>query len=323
MAKKNENQNNAEIQKTESNHNTPSPAYHNPVLLHQSIEALNIQPEGIYVDATFGGGGHSREIIQKLNTGHLYCFDQDPDAAANALNDHRCTFIPQNFRHMQKFLRLEGIKKVDGILADLGVSSYQFDQASRGFSIRFDAPLDMRMNSKQQLSAADVLNIYSEKQLQEMFSRYGEIRNSKQLAETIKTNRRTNKLYTTLQLVDLAKSVAKGELNKYLAQVFQSVRMEVNDELGALKEMLHATIQLLNPGGRLVVISYHSLEDRIVKNFLKTGNTDGVEEEDVFGRKNKYFDIITKKPFTPGTAELKVNPRSRSAKMRIGERLNT
>ena len=319
MTKKNENHNNTGENKPDTG-NKPITEYHKPVLLHQSIEALNIQPDGIYVDATFGGGGHSREIINKLSSGHLYYFDQDPDAAKNALNDHRGTFIPQNFRHMQKFLRLEGIKKADGILADLGVSSYQFDQASRGFSIRFDAPLDMRMNNKQQLSAADVLNIYSEKQLQDMFSKYGEIRNSKQLAETIKTQRRTNKLQTTQQLVDLAKTVAKGEVNKYLAQVFQSVRMEVNDELGALKEMLNATIQLLKPGGRLVVISYHSLEDRIVKNFLKTGNTEGEQEEDLFGRKNKYFNIITKKPVIPGAAELKMNPRSRSAKMRTGER---
>lgn len=317
MAKKKENDPGSEKEQT----NNPEPNYHTPVLLHQSIEALNIRPGGIYIDATFGGGGHSREIAGKLTTGHLYYFDQDPDAAKNALNDKHSTFIAQNFRYMQKFLRLEGIKKVDGILADLGVSSYQFDQASRGFSLRYDAPLDMRMNNKQQLTAADVLNIYSEKQLQDMFSNYGEIRNSKQLSEAIKTSRRINQMQTTMQLVELAKTVAKGELNKYLAQVFQAVRMEVNDELGALKEMLNAAIQLLNPGGRLVVICYHSLEDRIVKNFLKTGNAEGEIAEDLFGNKSKYFNILTKKPVTPGPNELKINPRSRSAKMRAGERI--
>ncbi len=295
--------------------------YHIPVLLHQSISALQIKPDGIYVDATFGGGGHSREIVKQLTTGHLYCFDQDPDAAQNALNDAHCTFIQQNFRHIQKFLRLEGITKIDGILADLGVSSYQFDQASRGFSIRFDAVLDMRMNNNQSLTAADVLNTYSEKQLQDMFSEYGEIRNSRQLAAAIKLQRRIGPLQTTGDLTDVAKSVLKGELNKYLAQVFQAIRMEVNDELGALKELLNAIPKLLNPAGRIVAISYHSLEDRLVKNLLRSGNIDGIEEEDDRGRKTKVFNVITKKPVTADENELHQNPRSRSAKMRIGEKI--
>ncbi len=295
--------------------------YHIPVLLHQSISALNIQPDGIYVDATFGGGGHSSEIIKQLNTGHLYCFDQDPDAQQNALNDDHCTFIPQNFRHIQKFLRLERITKIDGILADLGVSSYQFDQASRGFSIRFDADLDMRMNSNQPLTAADVLNTYSEKQLQHLFSEYGEIRNSRQLAEAIRKQRAIDTFRTTGNLVDVARSVLKGELNKYLAQVFQAIRMEVNDELGALKEMLNAIPKILKPGGRIVVISYHSLEDRLVKNLIRSGNTDGIEEEDIRGRKNKVFNIITKKPVMADENEQMKNPRSRSAKMRVGEKV--
>jgi len=304
-----------------SEHRTQPLPYHTPVLLHQSIEALNIKPDGIYVDATFGGGGHSREIISHIATGHLFSFDQDPDAAKNVLTDKRFTFIPQNFRHMKKFLRLHGITQVDGILADLGVSSWQFDQAERGFSIRFDADLDMRMNTQQQLSATDVLNTYTEKQLQQVFSEFGEIRNARQLAEAVKRQRTVKKLRTTKDLVQVASSVVKGEINKYLSQVFQSVRMEVNDETGALKEMMEGAVELLQEAGRLVIISYHSLEDRMVKHVMRTGNAEGEEHEDLMGRKQKPFLIITKKPVAPGEDELKNNPRSRSAKMRVGERV--
>ncbi|MBC8172739.1 MAG: 16S rRNA (cytosine(1402)-N(4))-methyltransferase RsmH, partial [Chitinophagales bacterium] len=274
-----------------------SKPYHIPVLLHQSIQSLITNPSGIYVDATFGGGGHSREILNRLKPdAKLFAFDQDKDAGQNKIDDTRFHFIPHNFRYIQKFLRMAEIREVDGILADLGVSSHQFDEAERGFSIRNNAPLDMRMDNKTEVSAKTVVNQYSEEQLQHMFSAHAELRNAKQLAHAIVEQRKVNAIETTFDLLRIAEKVMKGERHKYAAQVFQAIRIEVNDEMGALKEMLLSANQLLKPGGRLVVISYHSLEDRIVKNIIKTGNAEGIEEEDIMGRKKKYFINITKKP---------------------------
>jgi 16S rRNA (cytosine1402-N4)-methyltransferase len=303
--------------------------YHTPVLLHTSIQALITDPDGIYVDVTFGGGGHSKEILRHLSPkGKLYCFDQDADAQHNFINEFdatNATLIPQNFRFISKFLRVQGVTKVHGILADLGVSSHQFDEGNRGFSIRFDGPLDMRMNSAQPVSAFDIINRYTEEQLQNIFSVYGEIRNAKQLANAICAARiqlrSEGGIKTTAQLRDIALSVAKGEKNPYLAQLFQSVRIEVNDEMTSLKEMLTSTAQLIIPGGRLVVISYHSLEDRMVKNMMKTGDVYGNPEEDLMGRKNIPFKVVTKKPVTPDEEELRNNPRSRSAKLRVAEKI--
>lgn len=302
--------------------------YHIPVLLHTSIQALITDPDGIYVDATFGGGGHSKGILQSLSPkGKLYCFDQDADAQNNFINEFdatNATLIPQNFRYLSKYLRVQGVSSVTGILADLGVSSHQFDEAERGFSIRYDGPLDMRMNNAQPNSGFDIINSYTEEQLQNIFSLYGEIRNSKQLASAIcaarNAMRQTGGIKTTTQLRDVALSVAKGEKNPYLAQVFQAVRIEVNDEMAALKELLESAAQVLAPGGRLVVISYHSLEDRMVKNMMKTGDVYGNPEEDLMGRKNIPFKVITKKPVTPDSDELQINPRSRSAKLRVAEK---
>lgn len=299
-----------------------SNAYHIPVLLHQSIHALIKNKSGIYVDVTFGGGGHSREILNQLNKeGKLFAFDQDGDAIKNKIDDERFYLINENFRYIKKFLRLHGIKTVDGILADLGVSSHQFDEAERGFSVRFDAELDMRMNTAQKISAKNILNSYDAKQLQQIFSSYGEIRNARQLSEAIVSSRKNFPINSTNDLKEIIKTVVKGELNKYLAQVFQAIRIEVNDEMHALKEMLESTKDILKPGGRLVVISYHSLEDRIVKNVMKTGNAEGEIQEDIKGNKEKYFNSITKKPIEPEDAEIKMNTRSRSAKMRVAEKL--
>lgn len=299
-----------------------SNAYHIPVLLHQSIHALIKNKSGVYVDVTFGGGGHSREILHQLNNdGKLFAFDQDADALKNKIEDARFFLINENFRYIKKFLRLHGIKEVDGILADLGVSSHQFDEAERGFSVRFDAELDMRMNTSQKISAKNILNSYDAKQLQQIFSSYGEIRNAKQLSEAIVSSRKNFPINSTNDLKEIIKTVVKGELNKYSAQVFQAIRIEVNDEMQALKEMLESAKDILKTGGRLVVISYHSLEDRIVKNMMKTGNADGEMQEDIKGNKEKYFNIITKKPIEPEDAEIKINTRSRSAKMRVAEKL--
>ncbi len=305
--------------------------YHIPVLLHTSIDALITNANGIYVDVTFGGGGHTRELLKGLDAeGKLFCFDQDPDAEKNFINEFsatkQITFIPQNFRYIQKFLRVQGVTKVDGIIADLGVSSHQFDEGSRGFSVRFDGPLDMRMDPSQQISAYEIINNYSEEQLKKIFSLYGEIRNSNQLAHIICNARTKFKqgggkgIQTTSDLKNIALTVLKGERNPYLAQLFQAIRIEVNDEMSALREMLENSIQLIKPGGRVVVISYHSLEDRMVKNLFKTGNVYGDDESDIMGRRNVPFKTITKKPITPEMEELKNNPRSRSAKMRVGER---
>ena len=302
------------------NKKSESGEYHVPVLLNEVIEALNINPHGIYVDCTFGGGGHSREILKKLTTGKLIVFDQDEAAKANTPQDERLIFIPQNFIHLQRFLRLHDFPLVDGILADLGVSSHQFDEADRGFSTRFDAPLDMRMDVRNEKTAASILNQFSESSLHKLFEQYGEVTNSKTLAKTVVNARQAAPFKTIAQLKQTLHGIVKGNPNKYFAQVFQALRIEVNDELGSLREMLKQTTNVLKPGGRLVVITFHSLEDRIVKNFFKTGTFDEVDDN-VYGlKKPSPFKIITKKPITAGERELKNNKRSRSAKMRVAER---
>jgi len=297
--------------------------YHTPVLLTECIDGLNIQPDGIYVDCTFGGGGHSRAILQSLNeNGRLLAFDQDDDAKKNLPDDKRVVFIPQNFRHLQRFLRLHKISQVDGILADLGVSSHQFDEAARGFSIRFDAALDMRMDQRQVLKAADVLAAFTEAQLHKMFEQYGEVTNSKTLAKTIVQQRNVTPMKTISAFKQGVQAVVKGNPQKYFAQVFQALRIEVNDELGALKELLQQSITLLKPAGRIAIITFHSLEDRIVKNFFRTGTFAEVEIDEVYGSKMlSPFMLVNKKPITAGAEELKRNPRSRSAKLRVAEKI--
>ena len=293
--------------------------YHVPVMLQQVIAGLHINPAGTYVDCTFGGGGHSKAILDKLNKdGRLIVFDQDEDAKKNVPDDNRVIFIPQNFRHLQKFLRLHKIKEVDGILADLGVSSYQFDKAERGFSTRSNATMDMRMDQRQSLLAMDVLKNYPEEKLHKIFERYGEVTNSKTLARTIAAQRIKTKIQTIDDFKNAVHGIVKGNPNKYFAQVFQALRIEVNDELESLKEMLQQSISVLKDEGRIAVITFHSLEDRIVKNFFK--GVDDVQTDEVYGTKNKSpFHIITKKPITPDELEIKQNPRSRSAKLRIAE----
>lgn len=296
--------------------------YHIPVLFNEAIEGLNIQPAGTYVDCTFGGGGHSREILKRLGeNGRLIVFDQDEDAKRNVPEDERITFIPQNFRHLQRFLRLNKITQVDGILADLGVSSHQFDEAERGFSIRFDAALDMRMDHRQSLTAADILNTYDEGQLHKLFEKYGEVTNSKTLAKTIVEQRVLAPFKMINSFKQALQGIVKGNPNKYFAQVFQALRIEVNEEIKVLEEMLGQAIKLLAPSGRLAVISFHSLEDRIVKNFFKYGMAEEPEADDVFGtRPESPLKLITKKPVTAGEEELKKNSRSRSAKLRVAEK---
>lgn len=296
--------------------------YHVPVLLNEVIEGLNIEAGGVYVDCTFGGGGHSRAILEKLGPkAKLIVFDQDANAKQNLPADERVIFIQQNFRHLQRFLRVNKHTAVDGILADLGVSSHQFNEADRGFSTRFDAPLDMRMDNRQQLTAADVLKSFSELQLQKMFEKYGEVTNAKTLAKTIIVQRTISAFKTISQFKEAIKHIVKGNPNKYLAQVFQALRIEVNDEIGSLKEMLEQSVQVLKPGGRIAVISFHSLEDRMVKQFFKQGTFDEKENDDVFGRPEETsLKIITRKPIIAGSTELKTNSRSRSAKLRIAEK---
>ena len=294
--------------------------YHVPVLLQPSLEGLQIQPDGIYVDATFGGGGHAREITRQLDDkGHLFVFDQDTDAATNLWGDDRVTLIASNFRHLQRWMKYYNVNgKINGILADLGVSSHQFDDPERGFSYRFDEALDMRMNRSQQLTAADVLNTYNADQLQSMFSQYGEVTNAKTLAHHIIKARTLKPITTTGQLVTLAEEVFRGQKMRYLSQLFQALRIEINDEMNALKDLLRDAEQVLMPGGRLVVISYHSLEDRLVKRFFKSGNFEGEAETDFFGQRKTMWKVITKNPIEPDVEEQMRNPRSRSAKMRIG-----
>lgn len=296
--------------------------YHTPVLLAEVIEALQVKPSGIYVDCTFGGGGHSRAILAKLDQhGKLFVFDQDESARMNLPDDERVIFIRQNFRHLQRFLRVNKIIEVDGILADLGVSSHQFDEPGRGFSTRFDAVLDMRMDNHTGTTAADILNRYSEQQLHKLFEKYGEVTNSKTLARTIVSQRSIAQVKTISQFKQMVAGVVKGNPNKYFAQVFQALRIEVNDEIGALEELLKQSVAVLKHGGRIAVISFHSLEDRIVKNFFRHGSFDETGTEDVFGTKQESpFTVISKKPITPGEKELKANPRSRSSKLRVASK---
>ncbi len=299
-------------------------AYHIPVLLNECIENLNIKPDGVYVDLTFGGGGHSKAILEKLNAnGKLFAFDQDEDTFKNALNDKRFTLIPQNFRFIKNYLKLNGIKEVDGILGDLGVSSHQFDSAERGFSIRFDAELDMRMNQKSTLTAKQIVNQYTEEKLVTVFKEYGEIINSKKVAVCICKYRIEKQIATTNDLKEALKSCyPKHEENKFLAKLFQALRIEVNQEIESLKECLNDCFIILKPQARLVVISYHSLEDRLVKNLIRAGNTEGIEERDViYGSTKKVFKNLTSKPILPSDVEIAKNPRARSAKLRVGEKL--
>lgn len=302
-----------------------NPDYHIPVLLQQTVDGLHIQPDGIYVDCTFGGGGHSGEILKRLGkNGQLLAFDQDADAKRNVPDDPRIVFVPHNFRHLQRFLRLHKIAQVDGIMADLGVSSHQFDEADRGFSIRFEGDMDMRMDKRQELTAFEVINTYDEHRLHKLFEQYGEVTNAKTLARTIVQVRNTVSMRTIANFKQAIQAVVKGNPNKYFAQVFQALRIEVNDELGALKEMLQQIPSLLKPGGRVAIITFHSLEDRIVKNFFKKGEVDESEEDaDPFGRNTRVspLKVITKKPITAAQDELKRNPRSRSAKLRVAEKV--
>lgn len=297
--------------------------YHIPVLYHEALDALNIKPGGVYVDCTFGGGGHTRGILERLDeTGRVIAFDQDADAQNNMPADGRLLFVPQNFRHVSRFLRLHKIEGVDGVLADLGVSSHQFDEGERGFSTRFNGPLDMRMDRRQEFTAADVLLTYSEERLHKMFERYGEVTNAKTLAKYIVQNRHLKPLQTIEAFRALLQPVVKGNPNKYLAQVFQALRIEVNDELGVLKELLQQMPAVLKTGGRVVIITFHSLEDRLVKNFFRSGSCGVDEVENPFSTEEKEnpLKVITKKPVVPSAEELKRNPRSRSAKLRVAER---
>ncbi|HEY6505203.1 MAG TPA: 16S rRNA (cytosine(1402)-N(4))-methyltransferase RsmH [Chitinophagaceae bacterium] len=303
--------------------NSKFPGYHVPVLLHEVIEGLQVKADGIYVDCTFGGGGHSKAILEKLGKkGKLIVFDQDEDARKNLPGDERMVFVPHNFRHLQRFLRLHNIHAVDGIMADLGVSSHQFDEAERGFSIRFNASLDMRMDQRQTLTAFDVVNTYSEQQLHKLFEQYGEVTNAKTLARTIVLVRSNTSLQTIDAFKNALREIVKGNPNKYFAQVFQALRIEVNDELGALKEMLQQTPKLLKPGGRVVIITFHSLEDRLVKNFFRRGTFDEPETNPFINDEPvNELKVITKKPILPTENEMKDNSRARSAKLRIAEKV--
>ena len=296
--------------------------YHIPVLLQETIDGLHIKADGIYVDCTFGGGGHSRALLQHLGEkGILVAFDQDEDAKKNLPQDNRVIFVPQNFRHLQRFLRVHKISQVDGILADLGVSSHQFDKAERGFSIRFDAALDMRMDQRQTTTAADILKKFTEVQLHKMLEQYGEVTNAKTLAKTIVQQRALMPIKTIQQFKQAVQSAVKGNPQKYFAQVFQALRIAVNDELGALKELLEQTTSLLKPGGIVAIITFHSLEDRIVKNFFKTGSfSEEVLDELYGGKPENLFKILTKKPILPSDSETRRNKRSRSAKLRLAQK---
>lgn len=305
-------------------------SYHVPVLLEQSIEGLNIHPEGIYVDATLGGGGHSMEILSHLNDkGHLFSFDQDLDAEKNiqqegheVLLQDNFTFIRSNFRYLKNWMRYYKIDKIDGILADLGVSSHHFDDENRGFSFRFDAPLDMRMNTKASLTAADVINTYDEEQLADIFYLYGELKNARRIASLLVKARSQKNITSTHDLIQAVEAVfGKAREKKDLAKLFQALRIEVNHEMEALKELLNSAQELLTTGGRLVVITYHSLEDRMVKNIMKTGNVQGKVQQDFFGRIETTFKLLNNKVITPTPQEQQENPRSRSAKLRIAEKI--
>ncbi len=298
-------------------------SYHNPVMLHESVDGLDIKKDGIYVDVTYGGGGHSKEILNRLGEqGKLIAFDQDADVERNIVKDERLVMVPQNFKYLKNYLKMYGINQIDGLLADLGVSSHQFDVGERGFSIRFEGPLDMRMSKTNLITAAKIVNEYSEEELVRVFREYGEVNNAKKLVFELVSKRLGTKFKTTTDLIEVAEKCVPGKLrNKYLAQVFQALRIEVNNEMGVLKELLTQSKEVLKPSGRMVVITYHSLEDRLVKNFLKKGNFSGELEKDFFGNQLVDFKLITRKPVVATDEELKINNRARSAKLRIAEKL--
>lgn len=298
--------------------------YHVPVLLHESVDGLNVRAGGVYVDVTFGGGGHSREILKRIKAadagksdkGHLYSFDQDADAERNIVADENFTFVRSNFRYLKNFMRYYGVEQVDGILADLGVSSHHFDDSERGFSFRFEGKLDMRMNQRSGITAVNVINDYDETRLANVLYQYGELKNSRQIAGKIARARRQKRIERIEELL----AVVKTDDKQVLARMFQALRIEVNHEMDALKEMLQSATEILKPGGRLVVITYHSLEDRMVKNIMKTGNVDGVVDKDFFGRTTSPYEAVNRKVIVPGDEEQAENPRSRSAKLRIAEK---
>lgn len=296
--------------------------YHVPVLLQESIDGLNIQPGGVYVDVTFGGGGHSREILSRLkNSGHLYGFDQDADAEQNIMDDKRFTFVRSNFRYLENWMRYYEVDHVDGLLADLGVSSHHFDDGERGFSLRFDAPLDMRMNKRGGMTAADVVNSYDEERLADVFFLYGELRGARRIASTLVSARKSKPIATTGDLLELTgKLFQRDREKKEQTKLFQALRIEVNHEMDALRDMLRGATEVLGTGGRLCVITYHSLEDRIVKNVMRAGNAEGRIEQDFYGRTSSPFRLLSK-VITPSAEELTHNPRSRSAKLRIAEKI--
>ena len=295
--------------------------YHQPVLLNEAIAGLNIRPGGIYADLTFGGGGHTAAILQHAGDGRVFAFDQDDDALKNRIDDERLLLIHSNFRFLKNFLRLYKASQIDGILADLGISSHQIDERERGFSTRFDAPLDLRMNRASEITAAHIVNQYPEQKIRFILKEYGELTNAGHIASVICKSRAVKPIATTGQLMEIVKQVSpKNRENKTGAMVFQALRIEANDELGALNDVLEQSTEVLKPGGRLVIISYHSLEDRLVKNFLKTGNTEGKLEKDFYGNPLTPFRQITRKPIIPGDEEIQGNSRARSARLRIGER---
>ena len=301
---------------------TTAETYHVPVLLQESVNGLAIQPDGIYVDVTFGGGGHSREILSRLGKkGHLYSFDQDADAEKNIVADDRFTFVRSNFRYISNWMQYYGVEQIDGLLADLGVSSHHFDDETRGFSFRFEAPLDMRMNKRAGQTAADILNNYTEEQLADVFYLYGEMKNARRIAKAISTRRREKAILTTADLGSVIEPLMRSEREKKdMARLYQALRIEVNREMEALRDMLKGATNLLRPGGRMSIITYHSLEDRIVKNVMKAGNAEGKTEQDFYGRINSPFRLINKVT-VPSDEEQQRNPRSRSAKLRIAEKI--
>ena len=302
---------------------TTTETYHVPVLLNESIDGLALKSGGIYVDVTFGGGGHSKEILRRLDEkAHLYSFDQDPDAEKNIVNDNRFTFVRSNFRYLKNWMRYYGVDHIDGLLADLGVSSHHFDDETRGFSFRFDAPLDMRMNKRAGATATEILNTYDEEQLADIFYIYGELKNARKIASVIIKTRNEKKIETTGDLMSATEKLFQREREKKeMAKMFQALRIEVNHEMDALKEMLNGAKDLLGEGGRLSVITYHSLEDRIVKNMMKAGNVEGKIKQDFFGRIEAPFRLINNKVIVPSEEEQQQNPRSRSAKLRIAEKI--
>jgi 16S rRNA (cytosine1402-N4)-methyltransferase len=301
---------------------TTAETYHVPVLLKESVDGLDIQPDGIYVDVTFGGGGHSKEILSRLGKkGHLYSFDQDADAENNIVDDDRFTFVRSNFRYIGQWMRYYGVEHIDGLLGDLGVSSHHFDDETRGFSFRFDAPLDMRMNKRAGQTAADILNNYDEERLADVFYLYGELKNARRVAKAISDYRRQRSIQTTGQLAEATEALMRSEREKKdMARLYQALRIEVNNEMDALRDMLKGATALLREGGRLSIITYHSLEDRIVKNVMKAGNAEGKVEQDFFGRISSPYRLVNKVT-TPSDEEQLRNPRSRSAKLRIAERI--